>query len=353
MTTEKRPFANSPTNSQIAAQIAAASERYDPFAPNRNKRGLVIGVISAILHIAALVLLSNVLFGDPLEPEETVLVSLIEEQKPPEPEPEKARPRAIQRRTLNTATFQRKEVVQNEIRKIDPVPVIAQVQKVEVARVQRVEAPKQIQRRELATKTVNEFAERQMQQPTAVPSATDSLRTVAELQQSAGPRRVAAAGPVVAQAAEVTAPNLSDGLIDNMAVQGSVDGAMISPVEAGTASRYTQGDGDSGIQPGQNKNCASDPVCLAYLKEIERRVYKRWRPGPNTAGGKVRLAFRLDKSGAAYQIKLVQADNQVLGDTCSTAFRRASPFPPPPPSIHYLASKGIVATFSYEAGSSE
>ncbi len=353
MTTEKRSLGNSPIDSRIAAEIAAATERYDPLAPNRNKRGMWIGMVSAALHVIALFLLSNVLFGDPLEEEETVLVSILEEEKPPEPEPEKARPKAIRRRTLNTATAQRREVIQNEVRKIEPVPVVAQVQKVEVAKVQRVQAPKLVERREITTKTVNEFAQRQVQQPTAVPSATDSLRTVAELQQSAGPRRVAAAGPVVAQAAQVSAPNLSDGLIDNMAVEGDVDGARIAPVESGNASRYTQGDGELGLQPGQNKDCNSDPVCQAYLKEIQRRVYQRWRPGRNVPAGRVRLAFRIDKSGAAYSVKLVKADDDVLGETCATAFRHASPFPPPPKSIHYLASKGIIATFSYDSGSSE
>ena len=351
MSTEKRT-ALSAEHSRVAAEIAAATPHYDPLARRSDRKSMAIGIFSVLLHAFAMVFLWNVLFGDPLEPEETIVVSMVEEQKPPEPEPEKARPKAIQRRTLNAATKQRKEVVQNEIRKITPVPVVAQVQKVEIDKPMRVEAPRKVTERTLVTRTVNEFADVQVQEPLEVASAVDAVKTVQELQQSSGPRRVEAAGPVV-QAADYNAPNVSDGVIDQMAAQGDVEGARISPVEAGNASRYTTGDGERGIQPGQNKDCSKDPVCLAYLKEIERRVYARWRPGAGTPGGKVQLAFQIDKSGAAYSVKLQRADDDVLGDTCATAFRQASPFPPPPPQIQYLTRKGIVANFFYESGSSE
>ena len=94
--------------------------------------------------------------------------------------------------------------------------------------------------------------------------------------------------------------------------------------------------------------CSSDlPVCRRYLEMIQERVYGRWNVGPETAAGSVRLRFQIDRGGTAHGIAVQQSDDKLLGDTCLMAFRHASPFPPPPKEIHYLISKGIIATFRH------
>jgi TonB family protein len=145
----------------------------------------------------------------------------------------------------------------------------------------------------------------------------------------------------------VEAPLVAEGMISNQAVRGDTTGARIRALESGTSEAYLQGDDGKGTLWGGSVDCMKDPVCLEYLNMIRDRVFRRWAIPPQTDAGKVVLAFRIDRGGAAHGVKVRSADDAVLGQTCEAAFRHASPFPPPPEKIRYIVNKGIKATFRY------
>jgi hypothetical protein len=347
MTTQKRQSPPvTPRTHGVAAELQAALPRYDPTARKIRPKGLLVMLLSATLHAGALFLVWDLLFGDPLEDEELVVVEMVKNEEPT-PEPERARPRSIARRTVDTAVTRRREVMQNEVRQLSPVQVESQVQTVQVDRPQRIEAPTEVEQRKFVTQTRSEFAKTEVAQPVRVPQATEAVRTVTQLQQSAGPRRVEAAGPIVSAApAPIEAPTLAEGVLDSVSAAGSTEGVRMQSVEPGNARRYLEGDGTMGLQPGQKKDCNTDPVCQAYLERIRKKVEARWNPGDGYGAARVQLSFRIDLSGAATSVRVASATSSVLGDTCLTAFRHASPFEPPPASIHYLVNNSINATFT-------
>ena len=104
---------------------------------------------------------------------------------------------------------------------------------------------------------------------------------------------------------------------------------------------------ERGLLSGIDKDCNRDPICLAYIKQIRDRVYGRWHVPTGLSAGQVVIKFRVDRGGSAHGIELRKADDNGLGGTCLTAFRHASPFPPPPKEIHYIINKNIAATFDY------
>jgi len=329
----------------IGAQIAASMPRYDPLAPERGagaRRGVF--AISLIIHLILLVVFWDMLLGVIVEKEDTVVVKMIEEEEVPEPP--KLRRKVLRQRVLDASVQLHKEIIQPEVVEVKPVPVLDQVQKVEVERTELTEAPKQIEQRKVVAENVSVFAERQVVQPVQIQQSTAKVTRVQASKPTAGPKRLQAAGPVTnARAVEVAAPTLTTGKLANSAIDGDVEGANVMDLESGADSRYLKGDGDRGALTGQEKDCQSDPVCIAYLEEIERRVYARWNVPQEFAGGLVKLRFRIDRGGSAHSIQVANSTDGSLGDTCLAAFRRASPFPPPPKAIHYIINKPISARF--------
>jgi hypothetical protein len=347
MTTQKPQSPPATQRAQgVAAEMQAATPRYDPMARKTSPKGALVMIFSATVHALALFLVWDLLFGDPLEEEEVVMVEMIKREEPT-PEPERARPRSIARRTVDTAVTRQREVAQNAVRQLSPVEVQSRVQTVQVDRPQRIEAPTQVEQRKFVTKTRSEFAPVDVAEPVRVPEAREAVRTVTQMQQSAGPRLVEAAGPVVSSTpAPIEAPTLAEGVVDVVASAGDTQGVRTQAVETGNASRYLEGDGETALQPGSRKNCNTDPVCQAYLERIRRKVEARWNPGDGYGAARVQLSFRIDLSGAATTVRVASASNNVLGETCLTAFRHASPFEPPPASIRYLVNNTINATFT-------
>lgn len=330
----------------IAAELAAALPRFDPLAhSSRSATGRRLLAVSLTLHLLLLFAFWDALLGAIEEVEETVTVRMIDE---PEPEPPKLKRKVIAQRRIDTSVRRFKEIVQREVRVVKPVPVLDQTQRVEVDAVQLAEAPKLVERRDVVAKKISAFADLPTKvQPIRVDRVAPTVRSVQSARLSAGPRRLDAAAPVTdAQPVDLETPAVARGALSRAAIDGDVTGAKVAALESGTSERMLRGDGQHGLIGGASKNCNEDPVCLAYLEMIEERVYRRWQPG-STDRGTVRLRFRIDRGGTAHGIKLVNADHKLLGDSCVVAFQHASPFPPPPKEIHYLVTKGILATFSY------
>ena len=97
---------------------------------------------------------------------------------------------------------------------------------------------------------------------------------------------------------------------------------------------------------GESKRCTDDPVCLAYLEELRRRVYSRWTVPLSVGAGEVKLRFRLDAGGSVHNVEIVSMSDPTLGKTCRTAFQHAAPFPPPPPQIRYIVGKTLNLIFN-------
>ena len=328
-------------SADIAAELAAALPRYDPLDRRRDKSTLWILLLSLLLHLGLLFIFWDELIGMVIEVEETVTVRMVEE-KP------KLQRKVLAQRRIDTRVRRFKDISQPEIRRIQPVPVLRDTSKVEVDPMRMTEAPREIQNRKVVTRTVSAFADTPRPvQAVQIDRTAPTVRSVQAAQASAGPRKIQAAGPrVTAEAVDVEAPTVIRGQISRNAVAGDVEGARIAALESGTSEALLKGDG-AGRSMGANKDCMKDPVCREYLRMIQERVYARWSVGGETAPGTVRLRFQIDRGGSAHSIVVKAADDRLLGDTCLAAFQHASPFPPPPKEIHYLVTKGIIATFRH------
>jgi len=325
----------------IASELAAALPHYDPLEQRRDKSTRWILLLSLLIHLGLLIIFWDTLIGIVIEEEETVTVRMVEE-KP------KLQRKVLAQRRIDTRVRRFKDITQPEIRRIQPVPVLRDTSKVEVDPTRVTEAPRKIENRKVVTRTVSAFADTPTPvQPVQVDRAVPTVRSVQAAQASAGPRVIQAAGPrVTAEAVDVEAPTVTEGQISRNAVAGDVEGARIAALESGTSDALLKGDG-AGSAKGVDKDCMKDPVCREYLKMIQERVYARWTVGSETAPGTVQLRFQIDRGGSAHTIKVKSADDKLLGESCLTAFQHASPFPPPPKKIHYLVTKGIIATFRH------
>ncbi len=333
----------------IGAELAAAFPRFDPLEGGpRRKAGRRLVLLSLALHLALFVLFRDALLGAETEQEETVIVRMLEE-KEPEPEPQKLRRKVLAQRRVDTSVTHFREVAQPEIRQVTPVAVLDQARKVEIDPTELSEAPKRIENRKIVTESLSVFAEVPKQvQPLEVDRVNPEVRRVRAARASAGPRKLDAAGPVTnARAVDVEAPVVTTGVLSRNAVAGDVAGARVAALESGVSDRLLEGTTGRGLISGIEKDCAKDPVCLEYLRMIKERVISRWYIPPDVDPGAVVLRFRVDRGGSAHGIELRSADDPGLGSTCLTAFRHASPFPPPPKEILYIINKKIRATFDY------
>ena len=220
-------------------------------------------------------------------------------------------------------------------------------------------------------------------QPIDVPSSPTQAPSVARseprphaagaLAESARPRDVGGPTPVpVSDAVAYRGIDRPDGIVAGADSNGEPRVAEIPRGEGGSSglawiARGGAGTGGSdgpgagtGVGPGTGpgegtgdgvgraRSCQLDPVCRNYLEDIRARVSRQWRPEGGVGSGKVRLRFRIDRSGAAHDVTLAAGEGDALGRSCMAAFLRASPFPPPPGTIAYLLEQNIVAIFGLE-----
>jgi TonB family protein len=321
----------------------AAFTPYDPLAPRRQDRPLRrILAISIALHLLLLFLLWDSVIGVVFDEDDTVVVRMVEEKPPP------PRPKVIAQTRLNTKVKKKRDV-KREIVKLNPVERLDQVKTTQVDPLQRIEAPKVVEQRDLVVAKANVFAETYVPvQPMKVDTEAPRVRTVQSIAQpSAGPKRVVSKGlSYDPKAIESSTPTAVEGVLSSQTVEGAETGAKVAALRTGTSDRFLEGDG-GGYLGGADKDCMKDPVCVAYLKMIRDRVYARWSVPQEANAGRVILSFRIDRGGSAHNIREKHSDDAGLGKTCLQAFRHASPFPPPPPEIQYLVNKGIAATFHY------
>ncbi len=332
----------------ISAQFGASLPRFDPLATPSRKAGRRLFALSLLLHALTFLLLADLLFGQVHEPEETVIVRMLEPE-PPQPEPPKLQRKVLAQRRIDATVTRFTEVARPEIQRVEPVPVLDQTRKVDVDPTDLTKAPKQVEMKQVVTESVSVFAEVESRaQPLEIDRVSPELRTVQASRASAGPRRLEASGPTpTAKAVDVEAPVVAEGVLSRNAIDGTLEGPRIVVLEAGVSERMLEGRGERGSLTGVERNCEQHPACLAYLEMIKRRVFARWQTPPAVDPGEARFKFRVDRGGSAHGIELRHIDDPSLGESCLAAFRHASPFPPPPQEIIYIVNKNILATFRY------
>lgn len=327
------------------SQSGVAISHFDPLAPrDRDRAFRTILLISLAVHLLLLFLFWDAILGVVLEEEDTVVVRMMEEERQ-QPKP---RPKLIQQTQINT-DVQRQREFQHQIQDIQ-LQRLDQFQMKQIDPTRVIEAPKLVTQTELTVERVDTFAD------TAVPIAPLPIDTsaprVRTIQAPSAPTAASPRQPTELtskynpEAVAKTGPTEVKGILSSQNVAGAEEGSKVAALQTGYSDKLL---GDSGGSYGtkSEKDCRKDPVCLEYLKMIRDRVYARWSVPADVPPGKVVLSFRIDRGGSAHSIRQRHADDPNLGTTCVQAFRHASPFPPPPPEIEYLITKGISATFSY------
>ncbi len=123
---------------------------------------------------------------------------------------------------------------------------------------------------------------------------------------------------------------------------GSPTGVGMS---GGGTGKGTGGGGRSGLQ---GKSLAKQEADYsAYLTLIKQRVQSVWKyPDGITGVQKVTVRFTLDKAGKLSQADVMDSSDSKLNSSALEAMRKASPFPPMPESLQYLAGEPLIIRFT-------
>lgn len=234
--------------------------------------------ISVVLHVGLLILMSTISMQMIEEdkdrlPEKVMDAVLIRVKPPPPPpptpepagsesgagtpvdnKPRSVRPKALARRALNANVSQYKNIVQQQVTRVTPTPVLGQQQvaKVDVAPITKTQAPKMITQRNVQTRTFSELGDIQPYQVSSAPAASNTkLRDTPQVNQTSGPRKMDAAGPVLASSAlSYQQPTIANGVVGDVTVQGDPDGPPVIVSEPGSGSGYFNGAGGQGAGSG-------------------------------------------------------------------------------------------------------
>jgi TonB family protein len=344
----------------------AASLDYPGYATpdsEDSRRTFVTGSISTLLHFVGLALLLFLASLAPVIEETLIPVQLIPNETPPPPEPAAA-PRALATRSsLDYAPAV--QAIQPQIvnpRVIARAAPAVRAEALQMDSVSSVSAPTQINRATTVVERVSAV--------NSVARATASSVDVAHVGASVvrGPTRIDApvgpsVGPRKVEAAKAgttigTAPyriggkegsSVREGVLSNMDVVGSPDGAAIVSVNTAIGDGYLRGTGGTGTGTSvvSKSACFERPSVRAYLVEVKDRTIGRWVLPPGLSSDQtVTLRFNLDAAGSASRVSLVDATDNALGASAVDALRAAAPFPPMPSDARCLSQVPIVATFS-------
>ena len=109
-------------------------------------------------------------------------------------------------------------------------------------------------------------------------------------------------------------------------------------------------EGTPGTQADYGQTSMQSKMLMLYLNKIKQAVSENWVLPPGiSANAKIKVVvfFRLDARGGIFDAKLDRSSGYAGADqTCLQAFKKAAPFPPPPPSIAPgLQTEGIALIF--------
>ncbi len=114
-----------------------------------------------------------------------------------------------------------------------------------------------------------------------------------------------------------------------------------SGTSGGGTGKGSGGGGRSGLQGKQEADYGS------YLTLIKQRVQSVWKyPKGVTGVQKVTVRFTLDKAGKLAQADVMDSTDSKLNFSALEAMKKASPFPPMPESLQYLAGEPLIIRFT-------
>ncbi|MDP7573269.1 MAG: TonB family protein, partial [Myxococcota bacterium] len=148
-----------------------------------------------------------------------------------------------------------------------------------------------------------------------------------------------------------TGSSVREGRITGRDVVGTPTGAPVVNINTTVGDGLLGGAGGDGTGRGAsgitNRQCMGKPEVMRYLSGVEEKTYDRWILPPGVdPDQEVTLRFRLDHTGSAIDVSLVDASSNALGASAVDAVRSAAPFPPMPDGVRCLAHMPIVATFT-------
>jgi TonB family protein len=235
-----------------------------------------------------------------------------------------------------------------------------QAQQVQVAALAPVQAPSQIERPTALPIPQATAYQSPIQVPTAQPldvnaasaALTGPVEIAAPVGTISGPKQVVTSGDTVGTGGPQSlgsGSSVREGIGSDRDVLGGKTGERASvSSEVGTIGG--RGTGGSGTGPGgvSYEDCLARAEVKMYIERVKDRTVSRWIAPGVTGTHKVTLRFRLDPSGAASQVKVIQAGSSAVGDSAVEAMRAAAPFDQMSDRVRCLANHTLTGTFTLE-----
>lgn len=358
--------------------------------PQRDGRGRRIGagLLAGGLHLALLAgLFAAVWLTPPKEEEEPIPIELVEIKPPPPPpkplEPVQEKvveklpappvpvpipkpapapaPKALaERRSVNfepSAQAIAPQVVNpSVIQKASPT---IDAKSLDVKALQStVSAPTEIRTASTAMTTVAAVtnvavptAPRAVDVGSASPAVRGPVQGALPAGTMVGPKAIAAPGSGSVGAGSVVrsgdGSSVREGAVTGRDVLGSADGDRIASVNTRVGQGNMSGTGDGNALGGDSADCDSRPEVAAYQAQVRERTKARWIAPPGIQGAvSAQLSWKLDVSGSAVSVRLVNASSNVIGNSVVEALRAAAPFPAMSDRVRCLANRTLTGTFT-------
>ena len=88
------------------------------------------------------------------------------------------------------------------------------------------------------------------------------------------------------------------------------------------------------------------PEFFAYLRILERHIKDGWRWYDDTTPLRVQIEFEIAPDGIVSGIRIAASSGSAkFDDSVLRAIKKASPVPPPPPSVYEQYFKSVRMTF--------
>jgi hypothetical protein len=278
----------------------------------------------------------------------------------PKPAPPPPAPKALaERRSVNfepSAQAVTPQIVNpSVVQKASPT---LDAKALDVKALDSVAAPREIQTASVAVQTVQAVtsvsapsAPRQIDLGQAVaPALRGPVQANAPAGASVGPKAIAASGDSVGTGTVVRSgdgSSVREGAVTGRDVLGSKDGERLASVNTRVGDGNLRGPGGEGTTLGGDApDCDERPEVKAYREQVRQRTLARWVAPPSlTTGSKATLSWKLDVSGSASAVQLVNASTNEIGSSVVDALRAASPFPPMSDRVRCLANRRLTGTF--------
>ncbi len=342
----------------LTPAVAGDLPRLGMAEPEDNRSSWIAGSLTTALHAGALgVLVLLAWLAPPVE--ELIEVKIIRELPGADVKPAPAR-KVIQPRRQRTPVQAARRVTAQAV--AQPRVVNVKPQQLNMNRVQKAEAPQQVQRRQVVSNRTQARSIDRRRVATNVDLSKLQNVQVAPTDLNApvvdydGPREIDPGAALEAPQNFAEVP-----VVEDVDYRSAGPVAVVSNEDTSVATEafdfdtavgaYAGGEGSGGTGTAEGVvPCFESGFVVRYLKLVEERTQKRWQvPEGVSADAEVKLRFVLDSSGAATQVEYIGNTEPALGNSAVEALRAASPFPPMDDNVRCLARKKLRGTFSVPA----